>query len=898
MDDLLGEDWKASSKPRTITPGLNATAFASSYSSLQSTSQPVSVGVSGASTPHSPSRPSSTVNGAKPSTNDQFGNLLSLKSQAQRPGAQLSIQQRQEQILAEKRKQKEQQAQLWDTLGSGRGTPETRAPSPGVARVPDDEDDILAAFNKDASVNSASHFPPPRESNTHTTHHSALAVSLDANSFDDDDDTFGLGSIPKSGNGTVAASAGLSYHPDDDILGDLGRPVEAIPKKDVKPVPQAHEQYIPSSESHEDPEDRAVAELVDMGFPADTAKIALAETSGDVQSAVGWLLQQAHEESKQKAEQARGETRMQTRSPQRKQPVEQDAMPAWMRQEIRSTSRLNRHDNASPASGEGEPGQVASQLGSKLFKSANSLWKASQKQMAKTVAEFQTDRDPAQPRWMQESSGESSRAGSQSRSEHRPGATRRTATRPPDVTNEAALLDMPREDRPPKNPRPSATESFAESPMRGRSPAEPISHRSTPQPRFAQQAPQQDKRPTNKLTQRDVEEQSAQAYISPARRKRPIPTPELRPQPQVDLFSPAPTASVSTPVSTAVTARTAQAPQVSRQPPAPSKPKAPSRQIPAVSPAALSASAGHRKTGGEAFKRGDYAAAHESYTAALTPLPASHPIMIIVLSNRSLTALKTGDAKTAVSDADRALELIGVGQGVSESIELGSSEATKDMRDFYGKALMRKAEALEHMEKWADATSVWRQAIAAGVGGAVSLRGRDRCEKAAAPKAAEPARAKPAAPARSVPARGLGNSMQRPTLSSPSSATAVKALRAANAAAEKVDDERFALTDQVDARLTTWKGGKADNLRALLQSLDGVLWSEAGWKKVGMSDLVMPNKVKIVYMKAIAKVHPDKVSQHFARPSAGSEASSQCWLFGLLTLCVCLSVADSPRRHH
>jgi len=41
--------------------------------------------------------------------------------------------------------------------------------------------------------------------------------------------------------------------------------------------------------------------------------------------------------------------------------------------------------------------------------------------------------------------------------------------------------------------------------------------------------------------------------------------------------------------------------------------------------------------------------------------------------------------------------------------------------------------------------------------------------------------------------------------------------------------------------------------------LDSVLWPEAGWKKVNMSDLIMPNKVKIVYMKAIAKVHPDKV---------------------------------------
>jgi hypothetical protein len=87
----------------------------------------------------------------------------------------------------------------------------------------------------------------------------------------------------------------------------------------------------------------------------------------------------------------------------------------------------------------------------------------------------------------------------------------------------------------------------------------------------------------------------------------------------------------------------------------------------------------------------------------------------------------------------------------------------------------------------------------------------------------------------------------------------VQALRAANAAAEKADDEKFALSDSVDARLNAWKGSKVDNLRALLGSLDMVLWPEAGWKKISMADLVLPNKVKIQYMKGIAKVHPDKI---------------------------------------
>ena len=57
-----------------------------------------------------------------------------------------------------------------------------------------------------------------------------------------------------------------------------------------------------------------------------------------------------------------------------------------------------------------------------------------------------------------------------------------------------------------------------------------------------------------------------------------------------------------------------------------------------------------------------------------------------------------------------------------------------------------------------------------------------------------------------------------------------------------------------------WKAGKETNLRALIASLETVLWPELGWTKVGMAELVSPKQVKIKYTRAIAKVHPDKVS--------------------------------------
>lgn len=779
-------------------------------------------------------------------------------------------------MLEEKRRQQEQQNSLWDTLGSGRGTPEIRQPSPAAPQ--DDEDDILAAFNKDAPVNNASHFMPPTSSQINSGRSTpAVAakspppVNPTSGGFDDDDDPFGLSGLAKRGNGHARAPAPAHADNDDDILGDLGRPAVQRPTRPASPDEPISKQNSISNlppepeEDSVDPRDRPLAELVDMGFPADTARIALAENGGNVQNAVGWLLQQAHEESRQKA---RGETpvsgrqsrQTDSRSPQRRQRREQDGMPAWMRQEGRPSSTSRQQDNASPANGERDPTQMAQEIGSKFLKSAGSIWKASQKQMAKTMAEFQQQdsSDQSRPKWMREASADPVTAPPR----------RQTQERQPDLTNEAALLDAPR-DRPQKSQRPSAAEMPTGPPSRGRSPVEPLPHRSSSQPKFMQQAPPHpDKRPASKLSRQDVEDQSAQAYVSPARRKRPTPKPEPQPEPEVDLFSPAPAATSPSPRQAPPTSR--PTPPVSRPSPAPvpMRPKAPPRNIPSVSRTALATSASHRKAGGEHYKRGDYGAAHESYTAALTPLPPTHPIAIIVLSNRSLTALKTGDAKVAVSDADRALEIIGPSFGAGEIIDLGGGEGTKEMKEFYGKALMRKAEALEHLEKYSDAAAAWRLAVSAGVGGAVSLRGRDRCEKAAAPK--PPPSITPKQPIRSKapsPAKFLGNSLQRPTLPSVSSGEAVKKLRAANAAAEKADDEKFALSDSVDAKLAAWKGGKADNLRALLQSMDVVLWESAGWRKVGMSDLVMPGKVKVVYMRAIGKVHPDKVSAVRSFPS-------------------------------
>ncbi|KAK9762250.1 auxilin-like clathrin-binding protein required for normal clathrin function [Basidiobolus ranarum] len=64
----------------------------------------------------------------------------------------------------------------------------------------------------------------------------------------------------------------------------------------------------------------------------------------------------------------------------------------------------------------------------------------------------------------------------------------------------------------------------------------------------------------------------------------------------------------------------------------------------------------------------------------------------------------------------------------------------------------------------------------------------------------------------------------------------------------------------VEERLNQWKFNKVGNLRAMIASLDTILWPELNWKACGLQDLILPSQVKSKYIRAIAKLHPDKLS--------------------------------------
>jgi hypothetical protein len=837
MDDLLGLDWNNNSssqkQPNQPTPSIPA---------LRPSQTPT---LSGRSTPGI-LRPSSTSSsqpslkiGSKPTTpaNDSFASLLGGTPKAQ--GNTLSLQERQRQLLEEKAKA----ASAWDGLG-GRSSPlNPQANVRPIVQRPNkaDKDDILAAFNSPAPVDRKTHFPPPQNGNT---------TKLGDIGFSDDDDTFGL---QRFAGKQAAAPVKQAQTDDDDILGMLGRPVEEVRK--AKPTPQPA--YEPESEESENegplsPEDKAVAELVDMGFPANQAAIALARTESglNVQAAVGILLKDAHDEAKRKAEGRGGE---------REDPTERrrdDAVPPWARGGDDSRGSSRSRDQSTIGRDKKDATQIASELGTSLFKSANSLWKTGQKKVQKAVAEFQQQQegDSSQPKWMRDAQADARAAG--------------RTTIPDEMTNEAMLLES-KEEKPvlrrrPEQQRNPASQDRMVQPL----PSRP-DRRDTSSPSLASNS-----RSASRLTRNELET-SQEAYISPARRRKPQPTSEpLREdliQPSLPSRQKSPLASPPIPANNNPFSN-----GTSRQPPKPvSKPvsksstptprsQAPPRRIPSVSPTTLSSSAAQRKAGSEAFKRGDFTEAHTAYTAALSPLPPSHPVVVVVLSNRALTNLKVGDPKAAIRDAEMVLQIIGISRGEGEKIALGPGEGEKEMKEFYGKALMRKAEALEHLEKWKDAASLWRLAVEVGAGGNVSIQGRNRCEKAseggpwaAAPKQA--ARAKPPAP---KPKPKMSAAAQMLGTPSGGDSDAVKRLREANKAADKADDEKYALMDIVDSKIALWKGTNEDNLRALLGSLDKILWESVGWKKVGMHELLQPKKVKMIYFQAVSKLHPDKVCQN------------------------------------
>ncbi|KAI8902283.1 hypothetical protein BC833DRAFT_616930 [Globomyces pollinis-pini] len=229
-----------------------------------------------------------------------------------------------------------------------------------------------------------------------------------------------------------------------------------------------------------------------------------------------------------------------------------------------------------------------------------------------------------------------------------------------------------------------------------------------------------------------------------------------------------------------------------------------------------------KEKGNEFFKKGQFGDAEVQYTKAIEMLPSNHPSLVVLYNNRAGARLKTGDYRGVVADCELVL--------------------TKEENDV--KCLLRRATAYEALEQWEKARDDYKKIMGLDSNTKGCSLGLSRCLAALQPKQtlADPVTPK-------VMSAAVKNAVDQ----------AVQKLRDANEAVEQEEAEKFALHDTVNDKIEAWKSNKETNIRALISSLENVLWVDSGWKPVSIGELITPNQVKVKYMRAVAKVHPDKV---------------------------------------
>jgi hypothetical protein len=95
--------------------------------------------------------------------------------------------------------------------------------------------------------------------------------------------------------------------------------------------------------------------------------------------------------------------------------------------------------------------------------------------------------------------------------------------------------------------------------------------------------------------------------------------------------------------------------------------------------------------------------------------------------------------------------------------------------------------------------------------------------------------------------------------------------------------ERDRIGDTLDFEIRRWAAGKEGNLRALLSTLQYILWPECGWQAVSLTDLITGAAVKKQYRKATLCIHPDKVQQKGANLQQKYTAEK---VFDILKVCI------------
>ncbi|KAI8815949.1 uncharacterized protein EV422DRAFT_336553 [Fimicolochytrium jonesii] len=686
------------------------------------------------------------------------------------------------------------------------------------------------------------------------------------------DDPFDLEFLgAQSRNGTPASEpvaslpgiSGAKSHTadDDNFLGLLGRPVSEMPKPKPAPPPAPVAAPIPqqaSSASHSRASsvpvlskqsaestslDFAIAQILDMGFDHQSARTALEATGNDVTAAIDLLVQnrEAQQEIREHPDSARGKPAASRQQPQQPSPShahrvtkfkddyedessDSDYPGSGARRGNRSAIPSSRADyqharessagssNASAGLTQEKLVQTASAIGTSVFKNAKSMLNYSKQKITAVVEKAQAELDAA-------SSG----------------------ARPRQQQNRRGGYDDEYDDGDQEAERRYYESKEREGHQRDDSDEEDNAPGRGQSPRLQFKDEGDDGSSRSKSSQQQQQQQQ-QSPRSQQQTNHSAPQKEFRSSPSHQQASQHVT-------SLSFAAQTSPAPvrppAAAAPAPAPRKPTPP----PAVTatPQQLEQSNLHKEAGNAHFKQGQFGDAEESYTHSINALPDLHTNLTALYNNRAAARLKTGHYREAVEDCTYVQRM--------------------DAKDL--KSLLRRATAWEALEKWENARDDYKAVMAIDPSVKAASTGLARAQKALKPlsESTPAVVAQSAATVPVVAARSAFADFEQP-VSKPMDPyvanavnTAVAKLREQNEAAENEENMKLALKDQTDDLINRWRRGKEDNLRALLSSLDTVLWSELKWTSINLSELITPQQVKIKYMRAVARVHPDKLSQ-------------------------------------
>ncbi|KAJ2850968.1 auxilin-like clathrin-binding protein required for normal clathrin function [Coemansia brasiliensis] len=296
-------------------------------------------------------------------------------------------------------------------------------------------------------------------------------------------------------------------------------------------------------------------------------------------------------------------------------------------------------------------------------------------------------------------------------------------------------------------------------------------------------------------------------------------------------------------------------------------------EIPSLPEHVLTAATAAKTSANEQFKLGQFGEAVSGYTKAIEHVAQhanSHPLLIVLLNNRAIAQARTGESKLAVADCTQVLQL-SERYAANKAVDLGAAGCV-DIAEQRCKALQRRAEAFESSERYQDGLADWKllRSVARDTNmRQQSTRGVQRCEKAlgigpVAPRAPAttskppPSQEDLASVFESISIASVKSGKPNILTAQTENSAAVAEMRRKEQERRQEDDQRLAILDQVELDLRKWKDGKQHNLRALLSSVHVLL---PNFPPIGMHQIIEPGKVKRVYMRTIARLHPDKLSK-------------------------------------